>query len=170
MTDVHSVEFLRFARFNSKGFQGSVPKVCKVQFLSLQSSVLRFLFHFFTTVDYIHEHIWYTHNDYIYIYQLNTCRNSHLFKKGLRLAKDVLEFCQLQKALHECFIIRIAIFHFIFQLLKLGLKKLNSIRQEFLQKMDELWLKLFSKFMFLYEYNFEVSYFIFPRKSAHPHY
>ena len=33
MTDIHSVEFLRFARFYSKGFQGSVPKVCKVQFL-----------------------------------------------------------------------------------------------------------------------------------------
>ena len=150
--------------------QGSILKVCKVQFLRFAKFSSEIRVPFFTTVDYIHEHIWYTHNDYIYIYQLNTCRNSHLFKKGLRLAKDVLEFCQLQKALHECFIIRIAIFHFIFQLLKLGLKKLNSIRQEFLPKMDELWLKLFSKFIFLYEYNFEVSYFIFPRKSAHPHY
>ena len=146
MTDVHSVEFLRFARFNSKGLQGSILKVCKVQFWDSCSIFSQQLTIFMNT--------WYTHNDYIYIYKFNTCRNSHLFKKGLRLAKDVLEFCQLQKALHECFIICIAIFHFIFQLLKLGLKKLNSIRQGFLQKMDELWLKLFSKFMFLDEYNF----------------
>ena len=30
---MRSVEFFRFARFNSQGLQGSILKVCKVQFL-----------------------------------------------------------------------------------------------------------------------------------------
>lgn len=51
---------------------------------------------------------------------------SHLFKEGLGFTQNVFEFCQLQKALHKSFIICIAVFHFIFKLLKLGLKNKNK--------------------------------------------
>lgn len=49
-------------------------------------------------------------------------KEHHLFKEGLRLAQNVFEFCQLQEAFHQSFIVSIAVFHFILKLFKLSLK------------------------------------------------
>ena len=47
----------------------------------------------------------------------------YLFKEGLSFLQNVFEFCQCQRVLHKCLISCVAVFHFIFKLLKLGLKK-----------------------------------------------
>ena len=46
----------------------------------------------------------------------------YLLKESLCPAQYVFEFIQLQNACHEGFIIRIAVLHFTFKLLKLNLK------------------------------------------------
>lgn len=58
-------------------------------------------------------------NEVLKTYRL---KEHHLFKEGLCLAQNVFEFCQLQEAFHQSFIVSIAVFHFILKLLKLSLK------------------------------------------------